>query len=80
MKDILNSFESLPLIAKVVLLIVLGYIISPVYRIIRYLETKNTMTLIIGVLGLITGVGNVILQVLDIITEVTKGKITVFAN
>ena len=80
MNGITKTFESLPLVAKLVLLIFLGYIISPVYRILRYLETKNTLTLIVGVVCLVTGVGNVLLAIVDIITELTKGKITVLAD
>ena len=72
-------FENLPKIAKVILLIFFGYLISPIYRILRYLETKNTLTLIVGIVCLVTGVGNVVLQVLDIITELTNNRLTVLA-
>ena len=77
MNQIIEMFENLPKIAKVVLLIFFGYLISPIYRILRYLETKNTLTLIVGIVCLVTGVGNVVLQVLDIITELTSNRITV---
>ena len=79
MNQIIEMFENLPKIAKVVLLIFFGYLISPIYRILRYLETKNTLTLIVGIVCLVTGVGNVVLQVLDIITELTSNRITVLA-
>ena len=62
------------------LALVAGTLISPVYRILRYLETKNTTTLIVGILCLVTGCGNAILAIIDIITEVTKGRITVLAD
>ena len=39
---ITEMFENLPLWAKILLLVVAGTLISPVYRILRYLETKNT--------------------------------------
>ena len=79
LKQIPAAFESLPLVAKVVLLVLFGTIISPVYRILRYLETKNTLTLVIGIVCLVTGIGNIILEVLDVITELTSGKITILA-
>lgn len=79
MNQIIEMFENLPKIAKVVLLIFFGYLISPIYRILRYLETKNTLTLIVGIVCLVTGVGNVVLQVLDIITELTSNRITILA-
>lgn len=80
MNQIIDAFENLPLWAKVVLLIFAGTLISPIYRILRYLETKNTTTLVVGVLCLVTGCGNVVLAILDIISEITKGKITVLAD
>jgi hypothetical protein len=77
---ITEMFENLPLWAKILLLVVAGTLISPVYRILRYLETKNTTTLIVGIVCLVTGCGNAILAIIDIITEVTKGRITVLAD
>ena len=74
----IETFESLPKWAKIVLLVFVG-LISPIYRIIVYLETKNTNILIAGVLGFIPFVGT-ILQVIDIITEVTDNKIKFFAE
>jgi NAD(P)H-flavin reductase len=79
MNQIIEMFENLPKIAKVILLIFFGYLISPIYRILRYLETKNTLTLIVGIVCLVTGVGNVVLQVLDVITELTNNRITILA-
>ena len=77
---ITEMFENLPLWAKILLLVVAGTLISPVYRILRYLETKNTTTLIVGILCLVTVCGNAILAIIDIVTEVTKGRITVLAD
>lgn len=74
---IIETFENLPKLVKIILLVFLGGIISPVYRILRYVETKNLTTLIVGILCLVTGCGNVILQVIDIITEITDNKIKV---
>ena len=74
-KSITATFESLPKIAKVLLLIFFGWIICGVYRILRYLETKNIVTL-----GLFTGVGNFVLEVADVVTEILSNKITFFAD
>ena len=75
---IIETFESLPKWAKVVLLVFVG-LICPIYRILKYLETKNTNTLIAGILALIPFVGTIV-QVIDIITEVTDNKIKFFAE
>ena len=74
------TFESLPKLVKVILLIFFGWFIGGVYRIVRYLETKNILTLVAALLGLFTGVGNLIMEIADIVTEVLNNKITFFAD
>ena len=74
------KFEELPKIAKIIILILGGWLIGGIYRIIRYTETKNTMTLIAGLLGLFTGVGNFVIEVVDIVTTILNNKITFFAD
>lgn len=75
-----NLFNELPKIARIILLVFLGWIICPVYRILKYLETKNTVTLVVGIVCLVTGFGNIILEVVDIITTVLNDKITFLAE
>ena len=75
-----KSYESLPLIAKLLLQFFLGALVSGVYRIIRYTETKNIVTLVVGILALVTGIGNFIFWILDIVTEVTQNKIAILAD
>ena len=79
-KPITQMYEELPQIAKILLQLFLGYIISGVYRIIRYTETKNIVTLIVGLVGLLTGFGNFIVWLIDLITEITQNKICVLAD
>ena len=71
-------YEDLPKIAKILLQIFLGALISGVYRILRYVETKNIVTLIVGILCFV-GLG-FIFWVIDLITEITSNKITVLAD
>ena len=78
--SITAQFEALPKLVKVVLLIVFGWVIGGVYRIIRYTETKNVVTLVAGLLGLFTGVGNVVVEIADIVTEILSNKITLLAD
>ena len=75
-----KKYEDLPQIAKILLQLFLGYIISGVYRIIRYTETKNIVTLIVGLVGLLTGFGNFIVWLIDLITEITQNNIYVLAD
>ena len=78
--SITKQYNDLPKIARIILQIFLGWIISGVYRIIKWTETKNTVTLIVGLLGLFTGVGNFVLQIADVVTEILNDKITFFAD
>ena len=77
-KSITATFESLPKIAKVLILIFVGVIVSGVYRIVRYLETKNIVTLVVGILCF-TGIG-IIIGIADAVTEILSNKITLFAD
>lgn len=74
-----HYFDDLSTIVKVVLLVVAGSIISPVYRILRYLETKNQTTLIAGVVSFIPGLGFAV-GILDALCVYSKGKIVLFAD
>ncbi len=77
---ITEQYEALPKIAKILLQVFLGGLIGGLYRILRYLETKNIVTLVVGILCLVTGVGNFIAWVVDLITEITQNKISVLAD
>lgn len=79
-KPITEMYEELPQIAKILIQIFLGSIIGGLYRVLRYLETKNTTTLVVGVISLFTGGVFGILWVIDLVTEITKNRITVLAD
>lgn len=74
-----HYFDELPKWARLVLLVLVGGLVSGVYRILRYLETKNVVTLVIGIASLAPCLGN-IFQIIDIITEITSNKISVLAD
>ena len=73
------QYEALPKIAKILLQIFFGAFIGGVYRIIRYTETNNTTTLIVGVLAIIPPI-SFIFWVLDLVTEITGNRISVLAD
>jgi hypothetical protein len=79
-QPITEMYENLPKLAKILLQIFLGGIIGGVYRILRYFETKNIVTLIVGIVVLFSGVGNFIVWVIDLYTMLTKNRITVLAD
>lgn len=78
--SITAMYEDLPQIAKILLQLFFGYIISGVFRVLRFLETKNTVTLVVGIVALFTGIGNGIFWLIDLVTEITSNKITVLAD
>ena len=77
-KTLTGAYEALPKLAKILLQIFLGAIVGGVYRILRFLETKNTVTLVVGILALIPPI-SVVFWVLDLVTEITSDRISVLA-
>ena len=77
--NIIETYENLPKILKVVLQLFFGGIIGLVYRIIRFLDSKNTATLVAGIVCILP-VAGFVMQIIDIVTEITKNRITVFAD
>ncbi|MBQ9132546.1 MAG: hypothetical protein IJX62_08790 [Clostridia bacterium] len=74
-----KTYEDLPKIVKIILQLILGAIVGGIYRIIRYTETKNITTLVVGVLAIIPPI-SFIFWVIDLITEITNNKISVLAD
>ncbi len=74
MNSIIETFESLPKIVKVILFLFIG-VISPIYRILRWVDSKNTTTLVVGIIGFFLP-----LWILDLITEITQNKVVYFAD
>ena len=66
--------------AKILIQIFLGGVIGGIYRIIRFVETKNIVTLVAGILCLVSGVGNLVAWIVDLVTEIMYNRITVFAE
>ena len=73
-----QTYENLPKILKLLLQLVFGALIGGIYRIAKFLETKNMVTLIAGVLNFV-GLG-LVFWIVDLFTELTKGKITFLAD
>ena len=73
------TYEALPKVAKIILQVFLGGLIGGIYRIIRFFESGNIVTLVAGILCLVTGIGNFAAWIVDIYTEVTENKISILA-
>ena len=79
-KTLTAQYEALPKLAKILVQLFLGSVVGGIYRIIRFTETKNLITLVAGLLTLCTGIGNLIAWVVDLFTEITENKIKVLAD
>ena len=75
-----KMYEDLPKIVKIILQLILGGLIGGIYRILRFVETKNVVTLVVGILVLVTGIGNLIVWIADLITEILYNRITILAD
>ena len=74
------EYDKLPRLVRLVLHIFLGALVGGIYRILRFTETKNVVTLVVGILCLVTGIGNFIIWLLDLITVIKDDKIVYFAD
>ena len=75
-----KAYNNLPKIVKIILQLFFGSLVGGIYRICRFLEKKNVVTLVAGVLCLVTGIGNLIAWIVDLITIITSDRITVLAD
>ena len=79
-KTLTASYNALPKLLRVIIQLFLGSLVGGIFRIIRFIETKNIVTLVVGLIGLFTGVGNFVLEIADVVTEILNNKITLFAD
>ncbi len=75
-----KTYDELPLLLRIIIQIVGGVVVGGIYRIVRYLETKNVITLVVGILVTFTGVGNIIAWIIDLVTLIMNGKYTLFVD
>ena len=80
MSKLTSSYDSLPLILRIIIQIIGGSIVGGIYRLVRFVENRNVTTLIVGLLVTFTGIGNLIAWVVDLITLIFKGNYTVFVD
>ena len=78
--SITEAYESLPKLLKLLIQLIFGVIVGGIYRIIRFVEKKNIVTLVVGLLVTFTGIGNLIIWVVDFVTQLLNNRITVFAD
>ena len=78
--SITASYDSLPLLLRIIIQVIGGVVVGGIYRLVRYYEKRNVVTLIVGLLCTFTGIGNFIAWVVDLVTLATQGTYTVFVD
>jgi len=73
-----SKYDELPKWLKLLVQFFLGSLVGGVYRILRFLETKNTVTLVVAILNFV-GLG-FIFWIIDFVTMLTQNKISVLAD
>lgn len=74
------TYDSLPLILRIIIQLIGGVVIGGIYRIVKYFESKNIVTLVVGLVVTFTGIGNLIAWIVDFVTLILNGKYTVFVD
>ena len=69
--DLIKLYKDLPQLVRIIIQIFLGSFVSGLYRIFRYLESKNTTTLIAGILSFVPPVCLVFI-ILDLIAIIKE--------
>ena len=78
-ETITSKIEGLNKWIKALLFFITGGLFSAVFRIIRFTETKNIVTLVVAIVGLVTFLAPV-LGIVDAVTELANEKVTVLAD
>lgn len=78
MNNITAQFEALPKWAKLLIIFFANGLFSAIYRIIRFTETKNTTTLVVGIISFFCL--GIVFAIIDFITELTDNRVKVLAD
>jgi hypothetical protein len=73
-----EKLESLPKWAKILIFLFTGGLASGIFRVLRYLETKNVVTLVVGILCFFTF--GFVFGIIDLFTEIMHNKVTILAD
>lgn len=73
MKDLIKTFDDLPLIVKVILCIPMLDIVWSVYKICRSVDKSNVIGIVLGVLTIFPGA--FFIWLIDLVTLLVGGKV-----
>ena len=75
-----QKYEALPKWLKIVIQLFLGAVIGGIYRIVRFVESKDIVTLVVGLIITFTGIGNAIGWIVDLVCLILNGEYTLFVD
>ena len=78
--SITATYDSLSLLLRIIIQVIGGVLVGGIYRIVRYFETNNITTLVVGLICTFTGIGNVIAWIVDLVTLAMNGRYTIFVD
>ena len=80
--ELTKSFDGLSKVVRIIILLVFGVFISGVYRIVKFIENggEPIITLVVGLLGAFTGIGNLALWLIDVVSTIVYDKIVFLAD
>ena len=73
-----REYDKLPKYVRIIIQAFLGAIVGGAYRIFKYTETKNALTLVAGILNFV-GLG-LVFWIVDLVTAILGDGITVLAD
>ena len=80
-ENFIDKFESLPKVVKILLFLfpISGWALSSIYRFYFFAEKRKLITLVVGLMGLVSGIG-IIFGWADALSELKFNKVTFFVE
>ena len=79
-KPLTQSYDELPMLLRLIIVIIGGVLVGGIYRLVKWYEKRNTVTLVVGLLATFTGIGNLIIWIVDVVTTAMGRGISVLAE
>ena len=79
-KNLTQAYDELPMLLRLIIVVIGGALVGGIYRLVKWYEKRNTVTLVVGLVTTITGIGNLIIWVVDVVTTAMGRGIYVLAD
>lgn len=79
-KPLTASYDELPMFLRLIIVIIGGALVGGIYRLVKWYEKRNTVTLVVGIITTFTGIGNFIIWIVDVVTTAMGRGICVLAD